>query len=351
MSRKVKVGIIGATGYVGMEMFRLLLGHGGFEVTRLASKNYAGQYFSDIHPNFKQCTDLRLTEAETGNWAADCDLVITALPHGISKIKVEKLLDEGLKVLDHSGDFRFREAGDYEGAYKQSAASSALLSEAVYGLPELYREAIKQTRLIANPGCYPTATILALAPLLDVSAINCSGIVVHATSGLSGAGRQDKLAYSYVEAADAVRPYGVTGHRHAAEIKQELTFLAGEPVSLVFTPQLAPMKRGMLVSTIAWPLEPGAWSSKKLTALYKQYYQDEPFVRVLEEGELPDTSRTLMSNFVDIAAVWDQENKCIKLFSALDNLSKGASAQAIQSLNVMYGFPETQGLSMPGSYI
>lgn len=350
MTDKTRIGMIGATGYVGAEMLRWLCRHPHIEITMLASRSFAGQRFSDIYPAFKNILDLKLVDPTTEDWADNCDLVITALPHGVSQVTVPKLLEAGVKVLDHSGDFRFRTAAPYEAAYKLKAEHPELLAEAVYGIPELYRKQLSQARLIANPGCYPTASILALAPLLAAGATADAPIVINAVSGISGAGRQEKLEYSYCEATDSVRPYGVLGHRHVPEIQQELTALAGQNVSVIFTPHLVPMKRGMLMSAVVLPKK-ATWTQGELTALYKEYYKDEFFVRVLDEGQLVDTKHVAGSNFIDIAAVWDASNACFKLYSAIDNLGKGAAAQAIQSLNIMLGYPEDSGLNAPAHFI
>ena len=350
MKNKIRIGMVGATGYVGSEMLSQLCKHPGVEITRLASQSYSGRLYSDVYPSFKRVLDLALADPDSDNWAADCDLVITALPHGVSQVTVPRLLDEGLKVIDHSGDFRFREAADYEAAYKLTAIRPDLLQEAVYGIPELYREELKIARLVANPGCYPTASILAFAPILDAQALEPGPIVINALSGISGAGRQSSVEYGYCEAADSVRPYAVLGHRHVPEIRQEMGLIAGQAVSLVFTPQLVPMKRGMLVSGFAGAKN-SDWTQAKLTDLYKSYYQNDYFVRVLDEGQMVDTKQVTASNFIDIAPVWDESNACFKLFSAIDNLGKGAAMQAIQSMNLMFGFPEETGLDHPASFL
>lgn len=350
MKKTIRIGMIGATGYVGHEMLRTLVMHPAVEITQLASRSYKGQPYSEIYPQFRNVLDLVLVDPEEASWAEHCDLVITALPHGVSQVTVPKLLSEGVKVIDHSGDFRFREAATYEAAYKLEAKQPELLSESIYGIPELYRESIKSARLIANPGCYPTATILGLAPLLSSGAIAKAPIVINALSGISGAGRQASTAYSYCEAAESVRPYSVVEHRHIAEIEQELTLLSGEKERIIFTPQLVPMKRGMLVTGVVSPKEEG-WTQAKLTDLYQSYYKQERFVRVLDEGQMVDTSYVTASNFVDISAVWDESNAVFKIFSVIDNLGKGAAMQAIQSMNVLFGLPEETGLSHPASFL
>lgn len=350
MKKTIRIGMIGATGYVGHEMLRTLVMHPAVKITQLASRSYKGKLYSEIYPQFRKVLDLVLVDPEEACWAERCDLVITALPHGISQVTVPKLLAEGVKVLDHSGDFRFRDAATYEAAYKLEAKHPELLSEAIYGIPEIYREAIKDARLIANPGCYPTATILGLAPLLAAGATAKAPSVINALSGISGAGRQSTLAYSYCETAESARPYAAVGHRHIAEIEQELSRLSGEKERIIFSPHLVPMKRGMLVTAVLQPKEEG-WTQAKLTALYKTYYEQERFVRVMDEGEMVDTSFVSGSNFVDIAAVWDQANMVFKIFTAIDNLGKGAAMQAIQSMNVLFSLPEETGLNHPASFL
>lgn len=348
MSKKIKLGMIGATGYVGSEMLRHLLLHPHIEIEQLASRSYQGLLYSDVYKQFKHRLDKTLQDPEDEAWLEGLDVVITALPHGISSKIVPTLLDKGLKVLDHSGDFRFKSQEDYKTAYQLDPPSEALLNEAVYGLPELYREALKTTRLIANPGCYPTASILAFAPLLHHDLVKDMPLIINAMSGISGAGKQASTAYSYCEAADTVRPYGVKVHRHKPEITQALAQIANKAIDISFTPHLVPMKRGMLVSGVAFAKD--SWSDEKLYELYKDFYKGEHFVRILKPGELPDTSATTSSNFIDVAAVFDFENGSIKVFSALDNLGKGAATQAIQALNLMLGFPETTGLETIGMH-
>ena len=349
MKSKVKIGIIGATGYVGVELARLLCGHDGFEIACLATKSFEGKPFSSVYPAFRGVLDLACCGLDLDVIADTCDIVVTALPHGVSSETVPKLLDIGIRVLDHSGDFRYRDVAVYEAAYKLVHPVPALLGEAVYGLPELYRERIPAARLIANPGCYPTCTILALAPALRSGAISSAGIIVDAASGVSGAGRKADLAFSYCETDESFRAYGVIGHRHTSEIEQELSALAGTPVIVTFTPHLAPMKRGMLATVYA-DLVPGT-SIDDLHGLYTAFYADEPFIRVLPSGACPDTRNVAGTNMADVAVFIDERTGKAILLCAIDNLGKGASAQALQALNLMAGFPETKGLVRPGMMV
>jgi len=344
--KKTKVGIIGATGYVGVELVRLLSLHPDVVLTHLVSKSYAGKSFSDIYPSFRGICDLPLTGSDPETVAALCDLVITALPHGVSSKVVPVLLAKGVKVIDHSGDFRYRTLAPYEASYGLTHPCPELLAEAVYGLPELYREKLASATLAANPGCYPTCSILGLAPLLSKKIVKTRGIIVDAVSGISGAGRKADLAYSYCESAENFKAYGVTFHRHTTEIEQEYSFLAGEDIHITFTPHLAPMKRGMY-ATIYADLTPETinMTAEELNGLYKTYYADDPFVRILPAGSAPETKNVVFSNYIDIAIFADSRTGKVKVLSAQDNLGKGAAAQAVQTLNVMQGYPEGLGLS------
>lgn len=344
MEKGLRIGIVGATGYVGVELIRLLAGHPEFQMSRLVSQSYAGKPFAEIYPAFGRLVDLTLTTLDVDDLADNCDLVITALPHGISAAVVPDLLDRGVKVLDHSGDFRYRDVRVYEQAYKLSHPRPDLLKEAVYGLPEFYREQIASARLVANPGCYPTCSLLALKPLLAAGVIRTDGIVIDAVSGISGAGRKAEVAYSYCESAENFKAYSIVGHRHTSEIEQEAGFIAGNdgPLTLTFTPHLAPMNRGMLATVYA-DLAPGV-DPAGLHALYEKAYAGEYFVRLLPAGQIPETKHVAYTNFADLAVFADSRTGKVKILSAIDNLGKGASAQAVQALNLMAGLPETAGL-------
>jgi len=342
---KTRVGIVGATGYVGSEVVRFLAGHPFCRITVLSSRTYAGKTYSKVYPAFRGICDLMITEANTDNLAENCDIVITALPHGVSAGLVPELLEKELRVIDHSGDFRFRAKEPYEAAYKLVHPNPELLEEAVYGLPELYREKLKGSRITANPGCYPTCSILGLAPLLSGKWIQTENIIIDAVSGMSGAGRKSELDYSFCESQENFKAYGVSNHRHTPEIEQELGLLTGSEMRVTFTPHLAPMKRGML-ATIYCDLKPEHknLTATELTSIYQDYYKDEPFVRVLPSGEAPQTRYTSGSNFLDIGVFRDSRTGKVKILSSQDNLGKGAAAQAVQALNVMFGHPETAGL-------
>lgn len=349
--KKARIGIVGATGYVGMELLRLLVLHGEFEISTLVSQSFVGKRFSDIYPAFRGLIDQELSELSIERLANDCDLVVTALPHGVSSQVVPQLLDAGLKVLDHSGDFRYRDSAVYESAYKLKHPVPELLSEAVYGLPEIYRDKLAAAKLAANPGCYPTCSILGLLPLLKNNLIDTSSIIIDAYSGISGAGRKADLAYSFCEAQDSIRPYGVVGHRHTSEIEQEAALLAGlqEPPTICFTPHLAPIKRGML-ATIYARLKTQA-ANIDLAELYAGTYSNEKFVRLMPQGQQPETKNVSYTNFADISWVVDKRTNLVKVMSAIDNLGKGASGQALQTINIMCGLPEETGLMAAGGSI
>lgn len=349
MEHDLRIGIVGATGYVGVELIRILAAHRRFSLTHLVSQSYVGKTLSDIYPAFRHVVDLPLLALDPDRLAADCDIVITALPHGVSAALIPDLLNRGLKVLDHSGDFRYRDVAVYEQVYQLTHPCPELLKEAVYGLPELYRRRIAGARLVANPGCYPTCSILALMPLLRAGVISTEGLIIDAVSGVSGAGRKADLAFSYCEAEASFKAYSVTGHRHTSEIEQECGLIAGAggPLTITFTPHLAPMKRGML-ATIYADLLPGI-DPDQLRMLYQSAYGDEYFVRFLPAGQSPETRHVAYTNFIDLALFHDCRTGKLKILSALDNLGKGAAAQAVQALNLMAGLPETEGLKTAGA--
>lgn len=345
----IKVGVIGATGYVGIEIVRLLQNHPQAEVTVAVSQSFAGQKISDVYPSLRNICDIECQDLNMDAIYDKADVFITALPHGISKEVIPYLLEKGKRVIDHSGDFRYKSVEVYEKWYKLKHVMPELLKEAVYGLPELYRDQIKNARLVANPGCYPTCSILGIAPLLANDIIDTKNIIIDAVSGVSGAGRKTDLPYQFCECDENFKAYGVATHRHTSEIEQELSFIAGEEILISFTPHLAPIKRGMLCTTYA-NLKKDI-STSELLDLYKKHYDGEFFVRVLGEGKLPEVKYVAGSNFIDIGLVVDKRLNRVIVLSALDNLMKGAAGQAVQDLNIMYGIPEQTGLSAPGLYL
>lgn len=346
MKNKLRVGIIGATGYVGMELVRILCNHPSFQLTRLVSQSYVGKLFSEVYPAFAGIADNICSDLNADELAAECDIVITSLPHGVSSAVVPQLLERGLRVLDHSGDYRYRDAADYEKAYKLEHPDPVLSKNAVYGLPELYRDKITDALLVANPGCYPTCSILAIRPLLQNSLINPSSIIIDATSGITGAGRKTGLEYQFCEAQSNYKAYGVVGHRHTSEIEQELSFIAGRKLAVTFTPHLAPISRGMYATIYAELIEPA--SAEKIHNIYNDIYKDEFFVRILPLGNSPEVRNVAYSNFIDISIFVDEHTNRVIVLSAIDNLGKGAAQQAVQTLNCMAGIPENTGLMQIG---
>ena len=345
MAGTARIGIVGATGYVGLELVRLLVGHGGFRLTELVSQSHVGTPFSDVHPAFRSLVDQPCTDLSIDRLAQTCDFVVTALPHGVSSSVVPQLLERGLRVLDHSGDFRYKDASVYESAYGLKHPRHDLLAEAVYGLPEFHRDRIRTARVVANPGCYPTCTLLGLIPLLRSGLVDPATLVVDAVSGISGAGRKADVPYLFTESAESFKAYGVTGHRHRSEIEQELSAAAGTPVAITFVPHLAPMKRGML-ATMHASVRPGVDESR-LRGVFQEAYGTEPFVRLLPPGVFPETRSTTGTNFADLGLHLDLRTGRATVLCAIDNLGKGAAAQALQALNLMAGFDETQGLRLP----
>lgn len=345
----LNVGIIGATGYVGIEMVRLLQNHPKINISTVVSHNFVGQKISDVYPNLKNVFDMECVSLDIDKIADKADVFVTALPHGVSKDVIPLLLEKNKRVMDHSGDFRYKSIEVYEKWYNTKHGMPHLLDMSVYGLPELYRSKIKDAKIVANPGCYPTCSILAVAPLLKNKLIKTKGIIINAISGITGAGRSTNLPFQFCESAENFKAYKVSNHRHTSEIEQELSFIANEDLTVSFTPHLAPMKRGMLC-TIYADLDYNK-STKEIIDIYKEHYKDEFFVRVMDEGKLPETKYVAGSNFIDIGVVVDQRLGKVIILSAIDNLGKGASSQAVQDLNIMLGLPEHLGLTTPALYI
>lgn len=345
----INVGVIGATGYVGIEIVRLLQNHPQVNITSVVSQSFVGQKISDIYPNLRNVFDLDCQSLDIDKITSNADILITALPHGISKEVIPQLIKKGKRVIDHSGDFRYKSVEVYEKWYGIKHEMPHLLDISTYGLPELHRASIKDAKIVGNPGCYPTCSILGIAPLLANNIIETKNIIIDAASGVTGAGRSTELPYQFCECTENFKAYKVSTHRHTSEIEQELSSLSGEDVLVSFTPHLAPMKRGML-STIYANLKTGQ-SASELIALYREYYKNEFFVRVLDEGKLPETKFVSGSNFIDIGLVVDKRLNRVIVLSAVDNLGKGAAGQAIQDLNIMCGLPEETGLTSPGLYL
>lgn len=339
-----KISVVGASGYTGAELLRLLAGHGGVEITSVTSRQYAGQPVGEQFPSLRGCVELDFELLDPAVLAANSDVVFTAVPHQTAMALVPELLGAGARVVDLSADFRLADAGIYADWYQEHTAPQ-LLREAVYGLPELFRPDIAAARLIANPGCYPTCAALALAPLLEAGRIEPETIIIDSKSGTSGAGRGAKVASLYCEVNEGFKAYGLPRHRHTPEIEQTLSGLAGRPVTISFTPHLIPANRGIL-STCYATLTAGIDQAELLDA-FGDYYAGEPFVRVLPSGHLPNIAHVRGSNFCDIGLVTDERTHRVVVISAIDNLVKGAAGQAVQNMNLMLGLPETQGLLQP----
>lgn len=338
----IKVAIVGASGYTGVELARILCNHPQVELTAVTSRQYAGTPLAEVFPNLRAKVSLICENLTTAEICERAELVFAAVPHKTAMDLVPQLLAAGKKVVDLSADFRLRDVAVYEQWY-QAHSSAEYLAEAVYGLPELYRDRIQTARLVANPGCYPTSIILGLAPLLRAGAIEPHTIIADSKSGTSGAGRAAAVGTLFCEVTDGFRPYKVGGsHRHIPEIEQELSLLAGEELRVSFTPHLLPVSRGIL-STVYATLRPG-FETAGIAALYQKMYEREPFVRVLPTGSLPATQYVRGSNFCDIGFAIDARTGRIIVATAIDNIVKGAAGQAVQNMNLLCGFPETTGL-------
>jgi len=347
---KVRVGIIGGSGYVGGELLRLLLFHPQVEVTMVTSRKNAGEYVFVVHPNLRGATQLKFLPLNLSNIAKNCDLVFTAMPHGSSVNLVPKLLEMGLRVIDMSADFRLKNPADYVKWYGWEHAHPELLKEAVYGLTELHRQEIKNAGLIACPGCMAIATILGLAPIVKAEVIEKDRIVVDAKIGSSGAGSKPSIASHHPERFGGVRPYKTVGHRHIAEIEQELNFLTNEPLTISFSPHAVNIVRGILSTIHVFLKKP--LTTKEIWKIYRSQYQGEPFVRLVryQKGpyQLPDPKVVIGTNFCDIGFELDSRANRLVVLSAVDNIMKGAAGQGVQCLNVLLGIDEKTGLESMG---
>lgn len=338
----LRVGIIGVSGYTGVELARLLANHPEVEITVATSRQYEGEHLSEVYPNLRDCADIHCTNPAKDDMADLADFFFTAVPHKTAMDIAPRLLDKGKKVVDLSADFRIRDVAVYEEWY-QEHSSSHLIDEAVYGLPELYRDQIKSARLVANPGCYPTSIVLALSPLLRNKLIDPKTIIIDSKSGASGAGRSANTATLFCEVSGGFKAYKVGGqHRHIPEIEQELSLLAGESITISFTPHLLPISRGIL-STIYAQAQEGLDESS-LHNIYEKTYNDEQFVRICPSNTFPATQFVRGSNYCDIGFCLEKRTGRLIILSAIDNVVKGAAGQAVQNMNLMNGFEETEGL-------
>lgn len=344
---KIRVGIVGASGYAGEELLRLLLQHPSVELTCITSRQYAGQPLGKAFPRYRECP-LHFIAPDVASFAPLVDVVFLALPHGLAAEFAVPLLAHGVKVIDISADFRLRDTAVYAKYYKSEHPAPELLSKAVYGLPERYGSALRGAELVACPGCYPTSIILPGAALLAAGLVESAGIEAISLSGVTGAGRKVDLPYIFPECNESIRAYSVTGHRHLPEIEQELNALAGKKFAVTFTPHLLPVKRGIL-STIYATLKKDM-TLKEARELYASFYAGEKFVRVCPEGVYPNMSSVCGSNYCDIGLAVEARTKRIIIMAAIDNLIKGAAGQAVQNMNLILDLPEDAGLGMAPLY-
>ena len=335
----IKAGIIGGTGYTGVELLRLLVYHPRAEVVTISSRSEKEKPVTDVFPSLRGYTDLCFSDPDEAGLES-CDVVFAATPNGVAMTHARALMEEGVRLIDLSADFRIVDVSEWSRWYQLEHTCPELIAEAVYGLPEINRERIRDARLVANPGCYPTSVILGLTPLLEEGLVKPKELIADAKSGVSGAGRGASVATLFCETSDSFKAYAVPGHRHLPEICQVLTRVAGESVGLTFVPHLVPMIRG-IEATLYGRLND---TSVDLTKLYQERYAGEPFVDVMPEGSHPDTRSVRGSNTVRIACHRPQNGNTAVILVVEDNLIKGAAGQAIQNMNLMFGFEETEGL-------
>ncbi|HXG46142.1 MAG TPA: N-acetyl-gamma-glutamyl-phosphate reductase, partial [Methylomirabilota bacterium] len=348
-----KVAIVGASGYSGEELVRLLLQHPQVELTAVTSRQSAGQTVAQVFPKFAshpRSRSLRFTEPNAALLARQAEIVFLALPHGVAAEFAVPLLQAGCVVIDLSADFRLKSPDTYKEFYGHDHPAPDLLGRAVYGLPELHRTSIMGATLIASPGCYPTSILLPTIPLLRARLIRPTGIIANSLSGVSGAGRKAEVDYLFCECNESVRPYGVPKHRHLSEIEEQLGLVTGSPVVIQFTPHLIPVNRGILTTLYLAPAREFHTAAEaealgqQIESCFREAYGQAPFVRLLEGRALPDTKNVVGTNVIEIAWRLDPRTGRLIVMSAEDNIVKGASGQAVQSMNILCGFPETTGL-------
>jgi len=359
----IRVGIVGATGFVAEELVRILMQHPAAQVVELVSSSHQGKRLDEIFPSFRGFAPLVLSSYDEIRLAAHCDVIFLALPHGKSAPMAEGLLAHGLKVIDLSADFRYKSQSLYEETYKVEHCCPDLLRHAVYGLCEIYEDRIAKASLIANPGCYTTCSLLSLIPLVESGFIQPASIIIDAKSGISGAGNQPSQANQFASVSGNFKAYGVGTHRHTSEIEEQLGLhLPGNPsagrsgtaenVTLSFTPHLLPVKRGILATIYATPAKAfGAQAEQEVTAIYRQYYGGKPFIHITPPGEMPELSHVVGSNGFHLGFVIDRRVNRVIITSVIDNLIKGAAGQAIQNMNLMFGLDQTSGLRNPAWYL
>lgn len=339
----LKIGILGATGYAGEELIKILLRHPGVKITSVSAKIDKPQHISKIFPQFSGRLNLVCKQPDIKEIQSKCDFVFLALPHTVSMEIAPQFLNKGIKVIDLSADFRLKDVNLYEKFYGAKHKANKYIFISVYGLPEFYRDKIKKAKLIANPGCYPTAAILAAAPVIIKKLVDVkTNIIIDAKSGITGAGRTPRDDLQFSQANENVVAYKVNVHQHMPEINQEFSYLARKKLDVIFVPHRIPMDRGIL-TTVYLKLNKGI-SKVALLYIYKNFYKKEPFMRVLDDGCLPQTRYITNTNYCDIGIVMDEKKNVAIIISAIDNLLKGAAGQAVQNMNIMAGFKETEGL-------
>ncbi|MDR0930558.1 MAG: N-acetyl-gamma-glutamyl-phosphate reductase [Clostridiales bacterium] len=354
----IKVGIIGANGYTGAELLRILCNHAGAEVVMVTSRKYEGVMVSDVFGSLINKCALKFEAMDIAKVSQKCDVVFTALPHGVSMKVVPQLIEAGLKVIDLSGDFRYKDYNVYEKWYGLEHVSRELLEKSVYGLCEINREQIKNAQLIGNPGCYTTCSIMALAPMIARGVIKREGIVIDAKSGVTGAGRVEDIAYNFNEVLGNMLSYKAGVHRHVSEIEEQISYAAGadnaDSIKLMFAPHLVPMKRGIF-ATIYADLSDSALQNgltvDDILEEYRKYYIGSKFVRVYPKGRLPQVHNVVGTNCFDVGVVKDERLGKLVIIACIDNLVKGAAGQAVQNMNLMYNLEESTGLESVGLYV
>lgn len=337
----IKVGIVGGTGYTGVELLRLLAAHPDVQLLAITSRKEAGMPVADMYPSLRGRVSLAFSHPDDAN-LTQCDVVFFATPHGVAMQQAQVLLDHGVKIIDLAADFRLQDVAQFEKWYGMPHSCPQILSEAVYGLPELNREALVNARVVANPGCYPTTMQLGFYPLLKAGVVDATHLIADCKSGVSGAGRKAEIAFLFAESSDNFKAYGVSGHRHTPETVAQLQRMTAAKVGLLFTPHLVPMIRGMH-STLYARLTQNM-SNDALQALFVDAYKDEPFIDVLPFGSHPETRSTRASNMLRLSLHRPADGDTVVVLVVQDNLVKGASGQAVQCMNIMFGLPETLGL-------
>jgi N-acetyl-gamma-glutamyl-phosphate reductase len=340
---KTRLGIIGATGYTGLELLRLLLHHPEVEVTALTSQRYAGVEIGRVFPSLMNHVQIRCEELSFTRISEKADFIFTAVPHKTAMETIPPLYKEGKRVVDLSADFRFKDPAIYEHWYQKHTCVD-LLPQSVYGLPELHREEIRNAKIVGNPGCYPTGALIGLMPLVKKGIVSLESMVIDSKSGVSGAGRDVALESLFCEVNEGVKAYKIFEHRHLPEIEQELNQLAKKKVAVTFVPHLIPMDRGIL-TTLYFTLTK-KWKTEEVLSLFKECYQEDFFIRIYPKGKFPNTKDVRGSNYCDIGVQVNESDGRTVIVTAIDNLVKGASGQAIQNMNIMLGYPETMGLDV-----